>query len=149
MKKNVYYVGLDAHKETVSVAWTKGNTRKKPDYFGQCGGSNLAVRNKLKKLSEELGVNIKALKVCYEAGPTGFTLARDLNSAGIECVLCAPSKSNRKPGERIKTDKRDAIKIAKEFRNGDITQVRIPPVQDEAVRDVSRCRTDAVDDHKR
>jgi len=149
MKKNVYYVGLDVHKETVSIAWTKANTREKPIYYGQCGGSNLAVRNKLKKLSEELGVKIEEFKICYEAGPTGFTLARDLNSAGIECVLCSPSKSERKPGDRIKTDKRDAIKIAKEFRNGDITPVRIPPVLDEAVRDVSRCRTDAVDDHKR
>ena len=149
MKKTVYYVGLDVHKESVSIAWTKGSTRAKPVYYGQCGGSNLAVRGKLKKLSKELGVEIKEFKVCYEAGPTGFALARDLNSAGIECVLCSPSRSDRKPGERIKTDKLDAIKIAKDFRNGDITSVRIPPATDEAIRDVSRCRTDAVDDTKR
>ncbi len=63
MKKNVYYVGLDVHKETVSIAWTKASSREKPVYYGQCGGSNLAVRNKLKKLSAELGVKIEEFKI--------------------------------------------------------------------------------------
>jgi transposase len=84
--------------------------------------------------------------MCYEAGPTGFVLGRRLIQLGLECVLCSPSKNERKPGEVVKTDKLDAKKIAKLYKNGDITLVRIPPVLDEAVRDVCRARTDAVDD---
>jgi len=67
----------------------------------------------------------------------------------LVCVVMAPTKSNRKPGDKVKTDKRDACKIAREFRNGDIVEVRVPPATDEAVRDVSRARTDAVDDRTR
>lgn len=141
-----YYIGLDVHKETVAIAYTKASSRGKATYYGQCGGSNRAVERNLKRLAKELGVAFTDLKVCYEAGPTGFVLARRLIQLGVDCVICSPSKTERKPHERIKTDKRDAVKLAKEFRNGDITEVRIPPSLDEAVRDVCRARTDAVDD---
>jgi transposase len=76
-------------------------------------------------------------------------LARRLIHLGVECVVIAPTKTERKPGEKIKTDRRDAQKLAKLFRNGDLTTVRVPPASDEAVRDVCRARTDAVDDVKR
>jgi transposase len=76
-------------------------------------------------------------------------LARRLIHLGVECVVIAPTKTERKPGEKIKTDRRDAQKLAKLFRNGDLTAVRVPPASDEAVRDVCRARTDAVDDVKR
>jgi len=85
------------------------------------------------------------LKVCYEAGPTGFVLARHLIRLGVDCVICSPSKTEREPNEAIKTDKRDAKKLARLFKNGDIIEVRIPPSNDEAVRDVCRARTDAMD----
>ncbi len=149
MKKKTYYIGLDVHKETIAIAYTHSRSRDKATYFGQCGGSNDALVRNLKKLAKELGVAFKDLKVCYEAGPTGFVLARRLIQLGVDCIICSPSKSERKPGDLIKTDKRDAIKLAKEFRNGDLTAVRIPPSLDEAVRDVCRARTDAVDDLKR
>lgn len=147
--KQLYYIGLDVHKETVAIASIKSNSRSEAIYYGTCGGSNAAVERALRKLAKQLDVKLQDLKVCYEAGPTGFVLGRRLIQLGVECVLCSPSKTERKPGEKIKTDKRDAQKLAKLFKNGDITPVRIPPALDEAVRDVCRARTDAVDDLSR
>jgi transposase len=145
MNKN-YYIGLDVHKETIAIAYTKEGSRNEPTYHSTCGGSNPAAERALRSLARKLKVAFKDLRVCYEAGPTGFVLARRLLHLGVECVVMSPSKTERKPGERVKTDKRDAKKIAKLFRNGDITEVRVPPALDEAVRDVCRARTDASDD---
>ena len=147
--KVTYYIGLDVHKETIAIAYACGGNREGAVYYGTCGGSVPAAVKALRKLAEKLGVEFRDLKICYEAGPTGFVLARRLIRYGLDCVLMSPSKTERKPNEKIKTDKRDACKIAKLFRNGDITQVRIPPVLDEAVRDVCRARTDATDDLSR
>ena len=147
--KETYYIGLDVHKETIAIAYACASGRGEGIYHGQCGGSVPVAVNALRKLATKLGVEFKDLKVCYEAGPTGFVLARRLIRYGLDCVLMSPSKTERKPGDKIKTDKRDACKIAKLFRNGDITTVRIPPVLDEAVRDVCRARTDATDDLSR
>ena len=146
---NTYYIGLDVHKESIAIAYALGGSRKEATYHGSCGGSNLAAERALRTLAKKLEVRFKDLKVCYEAGPTGFVLARRLRQLGLECVLMSPSKTERKPNEKIKTDKRDAKKIAKLFRNGDITEVRVPPALDEAVRDVCRARTDASDDLSR
>ena len=147
--KTQYYIGLDVHKETVAIAYIKSNSRGDAIYHGTCGGSNPAVERALRKLAKQLGVKLQELSICYEAGPTGFVLGRRLIKLGVECVLCSPSKTERKPGDKIKTDKRDAKKLAKLYKNGDITPVRIPPELDEAVRDVCRARTDSVDDLSR
>lgn len=144
-----YYIGLDVHKDSIAIAYTREGERKDATFHGSCGGSNLSAERALRKLAKELKVDFKELKVCYEAGPTGFVLARRLIHLGLECVVMSPSKTERKPNEKIKTDKRDARKIAKLFRNGDVTEVRIPPALDEAVRDVCRARTDATDDLSR
>ena len=144
-----YYIGLDVHKDTIAIAHTFEGSREDATYHGTSGGSNLAAERALRKLAKKLGVKLQELKVCYEAGPTGFVLARRLNQLGAETVLMSPSKTERKPNEKIKTDKRDAKKIAKMFRNGDITEVRIPPALDEAIRDLCRARTDASDDLSR
>jgi transposase len=144
-----YYIGLDVHKETIAIAYACDGGRAESVYYGQCSGSLPSIEKALRKLAEKLGVEFRDLVVCYEAGPTGFVLARRLIQLGLECVLMSPSKTERKPNEKIKTDKRDACKIAKLFRNGDITVVRIPPALDEAVRDVCRARTDATDDLSR
>jgi transposase len=144
-----YYIGLDVHKDSIAIAYTRERERKDATYHGSCGGSNLSAERALRKLAKQLDVEFKDLKVCYEAGPTGFVLARRLIHLGLECVVMSPSMTERKPNEKIKTDKRDAKKIAKLFRNGDVTEVRIPPSLDEAVRDVCRARTDATDDLSR
>lgn len=125
-----YYIGLDVHSESIAIAYTREGERKEATYHGSCGGSNLSAVRALRQLAKKLGVDFKSLKVCYEAGPTGFVLARRLIQLGLECVVMSPSKTERKPNEKIKTDKRDAKKIAKLFRNGDITAVRIPPSLD-------------------
>ena len=140
-----YYIGLDVHKETIATAYTHAHSRSKPTFYKTCSGSNLSCERNLRKLAKELDLKIQDLKVCYEAGPTGFVLARHLISLGVDCVICSPSRTERNPNEPIKTDKRDAQKLAKLFKNGDITEVRIPPALDEAVRDVCRLRTDTMD----
>lgn len=144
-----YYIGLDVHKDSIAIAYTHEGSRKEAAFHGTCGGTNLAAERALRALAKKLGVKLRELKVCYEAGPTGFVLARRLRQLKVDCVVMSPSRTERKPNERIKTDKRDAKKIAKLFRNGDITEVRIPPALDEAVRDLCRARTDASDDLSR
>ena len=148
MKKK-YYIGLDVHKESIAIAYTWEGSRSAPTYHGECGGSNLSAERALRALAKKLGVAFTELNVCYEAGPTGFVLARRLRRLKVNCVVMSPSKTERKANERIKTDRRDASSVAKRFRNGDIVEVRIPPALDEAVRDVCRARTDATDDLSR
>ena len=148
MKKQ-YYIGLDVHKNTIAIAYTNSQSREDAVFHCTCSGNVLTCERVLRKLAKELGIKFQELNVCYEAGPTGFVLGRHLVGLGVNCVLCAPSKTERKPNEAVKTDKRDAKKLAKLFKNGDIVQVRIPPAMDEAVRDVCRARTDATDDLSR
>ena len=95
-----YYIGLDVHKETIAIAYALGGTREDAVYHGECGGSVLSAERSLRKLAEKLGVEFKDLKVCYEAGPTGFVLGRRLISLGLDCVLMSPSKTERKPNEK-------------------------------------------------
>ena len=144
-----YYIGLDVHKDSIAIAYTWEGSRAKPTYHGECGGSDLSIERVLQLLAKKLSVNLKELNICYEAGPSGFVLARRMQQLGVPCVVMSPSKTQRKPNEKIKTDKRDAINIAKLFRSGDLTEVRVPPALDEAVRDLCRARTDASDDLSR
>jgi transposase len=89
------------------------------------------------------------LRGCYEAGPCGFGLARRLGQLGVECQVVAPSLTPKRSGERVKTDRRDARKLARLLRAGELTPVYIPDARDEAIRDLCRARTDAVDDRRR
>ena len=81
-----YYIGLDVHKESIAIAYTMEGDRKAPTFHGSCGGSNPAAEGALRKVAKKLGVGFKDLKVCYEAGPTGFVLARRLIHLGLDCV---------------------------------------------------------------
>ena len=89
------------------------------------------------------------LRACYEAGPCGFGLARRLRQLGVECEVVAPSMTPTRSGDRVKTDRRDACKLARLLRAGELTAVYIPEPTDEAIRDLCRARTDAVDDRRR
>ena len=89
------------------------------------------------------------LRACYEAGPCGFGLARRLRQLGVECEVVAPSMTPTRAGDRVKTDRRDARKLARLLRAGELTAVYIPEATDEAMRDLCRARTDAVDDRRR
>jgi len=101
----IYYIGLDVHKDTIAIAYTPANSRAEPTYYGECAGSITAAERTLRKVAKLLGQKLQDLKVCYEAGPTGFVLARRLITLGVDCCLMAPSKTQRKVTEPIKTDK--------------------------------------------
>ncbi|HEV2717639.1 MAG TPA: IS110 family transposase, partial [Terriglobales bacterium] len=113
--------------------------------YGMVGGSLIALERALRKL-KELGIELHCV---YEAGPCGFVIYRRLKQIGIDCEVVAPSLIPRKPGERIKTNRRDAIKLARSHRAGELTPVHVPDARDEAIRDLCRARTDAVRDQRR
>src|SRR5690242_16048504 len=130
------HVGLDVHQETIAIA--KLVPRQDIPLVWQIRNEPKAIKKTFSKLVREA----TELRCCYEAGPCGFEVQRQLESMGIECVVVAPSLIPRKPGERIKTDRRDAIKLARLDRAGELTPVHVPTPQGEAVRDLVRARED-------
>jgi transposase len=141
MNYDTKYVGLDVHKETIAVAVADSGRQPARDW-GQIENSEEAVR----KLIHRLGSSDTRLLVCYEAGPTGYGICRQLKRLGIECVVVAPSLIPTKPGDRVKTDRRDARKLAQLLRAGELTSVWTPAEDDEALRDLVRSREDAKED---
>jgi hypothetical protein len=123
-----YYLGLDVHKEKVAIAHAAAGEREDPVYYGKCAASVQNTERTLRKIAKKLEVELRDLKICYEAGPTGFVLARRLIHLGVECVVVAPTKTERKPGEKIKTDRRDAQKLAsgRSARQGQTTFLARP-----------------------
>ena len=140
--KTKTYIGLDVHKNSIIVA-TAAADGSPPQHDGKWGGSNLAAERGLLKLLKKSGLEKGEVSVAYEAGPSGFVLARRLEQLGYECIVVAPSEVPGKPGERVKTDRRDARKLARLLRAGDLEGIHIPDAADEAVRDLCRARTDA------
>ena len=138
------YSGLDVHKDSVVVA-TAAIDGSQPTSYGSWGGSNLSVERGLNKLRKSFELDKSQLSICYEAGPSGFVLARRLLSLGYHCIVVAPSLIPAIPGQKVKTDKRDATKLAGLLRAHQLKAVHIPDPKDEAIRDVSRGRTDAVE----
>lgn len=142
MEKNTRYVGLDVHAETIAAAVAEGKGKVRS--LGQFPNRPEAVRKFIEKLGEP-----KRLKVCYEAGPTGYALYWQLTKLGVACEVIAPSLTPRKPGEKIKTDRRDAEKLAEYFRSGSLTAVWVPDAAHEALRDLVRARGAAKKDESR
>ena len=132
------FVGLDVHKDSIDVAVAEGGDAA-VRHVGRIGGDLAAVDRVLRKVVQEGCV----LKVIYEAGPCGYVIYRHLTRRGIDCVVIAPSLIPRKPGERVKTDRRDALMLARLARAGELTAVTVPDEADEAVRDMVRARDDA------
>jgi transposase len=132
------FVGLDVHKESIAMAVAKPG-RATPRFVG----TTAAVLPELEKALGHLG-RPSQLLIVYEAGPCGYGLARQLCARGYRCELVAPTKIPRKPGDRIKTDRRDALSLAHFARCGDLTPVLIPAEPDEAIRDLTRAREDAL-----
>lgn len=143
MKDNTKYVGLDVSKEKIAVA-IADEGRGEPRYYGMISNTPDEIRKLVKKLG-----NPENLKVCYEAGPTGYPLYRLFLSMGIDCDVIAPGLTPQKPGDRVKTDKRDAIRLAQLFRAGELTSVYVPTEEDEALRDLVRAREDSKEDELR
>ena len=140
MAEPITYVGLDVHKETIAVALAAAGTRGEVRGYGTIANTPAA----LKALAGKLAESGAALRFCYEAGPCGYGIQRQLSAAGHECVVVAPSLIPRRPGERIKTDRRDAANLAKLHRAGELTPVRGPDRAHEAIRDLVRARQAAV-----
>ncbi len=138
MKKKVLYVGLDVHKKTTDVAIVPGRSNGKVRSYGKID----STLDALNKLIKKLEVDDKQLRFVYEAGPCGYQIYRHLDSKGIHCSVVAPSLIPRRSGDRIKTDRRDAINLARLFRAGELTSIYVPTVEDEAIRDLVRCRDD-------
>jgi len=131
------YVGLDVHKDSIAVAvasWGRGE----PEYRGEIGHTAAAV----KKLVKQLSPDGEVLSFCYEAGPCGYGLYRTLTALGHRCEVVAPSLIPRKAGERLKTDRRDALMLARLHRSGELTAVWVPDLEQEAMRDLTRARED-------
>ncbi|TDF93710.1 IS110 family transposase, partial [Paenibacillus piri] len=143
MKLNTKYVGLDVSKETIAVA-IADEGREASRFWGTITNTEAAVRKLMKQLGEP-----GQLQVCYEAGPTGYFLYRYLLTLGIECTVIAPSLIPQKPGEKVKTDRRDAIKLAQLFRAGELTGIYVPTEEDEALRDLVRAREAIKEDRQR
>ena len=140
---SIKYVGLDVHKETIAVAVADSGTAE-PRVLGIIPNDFDALRSLVKKLGSP-----SQLRICYEAGPCGYVIQRFFQRMKIDCVIIAPSLIPRKPGDRIKTDRRDASKLARLLRSGELTPTWVPDEQHEALRDLVRAREDAVVDRLR
>ena len=138
-KRYAVYVGLDVHKETIAVAIARAG-REEPEYRGEIAHTRKAVGKLIERLGKEFDGQV--LLFCYEAGPCGYGLHRQILEAGHACEVVAPSLIPKKAGERVKTDRRDALKLARYLRGGDLTAVWVPDEEQEAMRDLCRARDD-------
>ncbi len=137
MKDRLRYVGLDVHKLTITMAVAEQGNGE-PQVLAKIPNSWPVLLRHLKRLGP-----LGSLVCCYEAGPTGYVLYRDMKAAGIKCLVVAPSLVPQQKGKRIKTDRRDAVKLARFLRSGDLTAVYVPDEIGEAMRDLVRARSDA------
>lgn len=144
MNEVTTYVGMDAHKKDLFIAMLVGDSATPVTW--QLANEPQAVRRLIRKLERE---SPGPVRVCYEAGPGGYALQRQLTTPRVACQVIAPALIPRKPGERIKTNRRDARKLAELFRAGLLTEVQPPTPEDEAVRDLARARDDAREDLQR
>jgi transposase len=146
--KSILYIGLDVHKESISIAIAEPGRKGEVRAYGKISNDLHAMEKVLTKLRKAHGKDVQ-MHFCYEAGPCGYVLARRFAQWGIDCIVVAPSKIARRSGDKVKTDRRDAEKLARLLRSGDLDAIYIPEPTDEAIRDLCRARTDAVDDQRR
>src|SRR3989442_10665243 len=142
MEKDSRFGGLDVHAETIAVAVAESGGEARS--LGTIPNTPEAVRRLAKKLGPP-----ETLRVCYEAGPTGYVLYRQLTALGVPCAVIAPTLVPVKAGDRVKTDRRDAVKLARSYRAGDLTAVWVPDPAHEALRDLVRAREAAKQDQLR
>jgi transposase len=138
-KSSAIYVGMDVHKDSIDIALAAGGARGEVRHYGTIGGGLTEVDRALRKIVADG----KIPHVVYEAGPCGYTLYRHLSARGIDCTVVAPSRIPKRPGDRVKTDRRDAEMLARLHRAGELEAVYVPRPEDEALRDLTRAREDA------
>ncbi|MDC3192407.1 IS110 family transposase [Pseudoalteromonas elyakovii] len=145
-KHSILFIGLDTHKEFNEVAYIEDHRGAQPVHFGRTPSSKIAVKKLVRHFESKYPD--ATLHFVYEAGPCGYWIYRLITSLGHCCYVVAPSLIPKKPGERVKTDKRDAMKLAKLLKTEDLTPIYVPEPEDEAVRDLSRAREVAMKDLK-
>ncbi len=136
MKEKVRLSGLDVHAETIAVAIAE------PDGAVRSLGTIANRAESIRKMVKKLGT-VDQLRACYEAGPTGYVLYWQLAELGVECAVIAPTLVPMKAGDRAKADRRDAERLARSFRSGDLTPVWVPDAGSEALRDLAQACSSA------
>jgi transposase len=139
-QSSTLYVGLDVHKDSIAVAYVAKDHHAEVVYLGTIGTRQCDIDHLIRKLHSKA----QHLIFVYEAGPCGYWLSRYLTQKGHVCWVVAPSLIPKKAGDRVKTDRRDAVPLARLMRSGDLTPVYVPTVDDEAIRDLSRAREEAL-----
>jgi transposase len=136
------FIGLDVHKESIAVAYVGEEREAEVVFLGTVGTRQCDIDKLIRKLQGKG----KQLHFVYEAGPCGYWLYRYLTKKQLTCWVVAPAQIPKKAGDRVKTDRRDAVQLARLLRSGDLTPVYVPAVEDEAIRDLVRAREDALKD---
>jgi transposase len=143
------YIGLDVHKEKTSVAVADSGAKGEIRSHGEVATTQIALDRLIRRIAKARQVSVSRIAVCYEAGGCGMWIARMLHKMKVPCTVVAPSLIPTKSGDHVKTDKKDAIKLARLLRAGELVSVFVPDETDEAVRDLCRARVDAIDDRRR
>lgn len=137
MEKSNPFIGLDVHKDSIEVAIADSGGAR---HYGRFGGHAAAVD----QIARKVAGGKKDVQFVYEAGPCGFWIYRRLRQKGFGCMVVSPSMTPQRPGERIKTDRRDCLKLARLARAGELEPIYVPDERDEAMRDLVRAREDSV-----
>jgi len=145
-KHNIVFIGMDTHKSFIEVAYIEDVRGVKPIHLGKIPSTKQAVKKLVRQFESKYPQ--ATLHFTYEAGPCGYWTYRLITSLGHCCYVIAPSLIPKKPGDKIKTDKRDAMNLAKLLKSEDLTAIYVPEPEDEAVRDLSRARETGMKDLK-
>jgi transposase len=143
-QSSTLYIGLDVHKDSIAVAYVAQEHGAEVIYLGAIGTRQCDIDQLIRKMQSKA----THLIFVYEAGPCGYWLYRYLTKKGYDCWVVAPSLVPQKAGDRVKTDRRDAMQLARLARSGDLTVVYVPKVEDEAIRDLTRAREDTLSNLK-
>jgi transposase len=138
------FIGMDVHKDSIAVAYVAQDHGAEVTYLGTIGTRHGDIDKRIRTMQSKATHRI----FVYEAGPCGSWLYRSLTKKGYDCWVIAPSLIPKKPGDRVQTDRRDAVQLARLARSGDLTAVSVPTGEEEAIRDLTRAREDAISDLK-
>ena len=137
-KSSILCIGLDTHKDFFEVAYFSPQYHSAVEHYGRISSSKVSLTKFVQSMQRKYPS--ATLHIVYEAGPCGYWVYRHLTKLGHECFVVAPSLIPRKPGDRVKTDKRDAIMLCTLLKNGDAQPIYVPEPEDESIRDLSRAR---------